>query len=1028
MQKPYIILDENAYVCYNRYVMGKCIKNIALSVMAAIFGALALTGPVFATPNTTDTSNTTDTTVVTPVETPENPTDAPATTAPTDDTTEEATTDESQTCYDQVGNLGWLVCPGVGLLSKVIDGAYGLLTQVIQVNPIPTDHESPYYVVWEYFKNITNLMFVVFFLIVIFSQLTGIGINNYGIKKILPRIIITAILVNLSYIVCTIAVDISNILGNSLHGFFMHVQDIAVQNGTISADAKSTSVAAITYAILGIGAAGAAGTALVFAGSIEGLLWMLAPVLLSGVIAVLSALIIMAARQALIYLLVMVSPLAFIAYMLPNTESWFSKWYKLFARMILFYPMFSVLYGASQLAGLVIIASSDNPFMKVLGIAVEVVPLFMSIPLMKMSGTALNKIDGIFNRMTSPLTGAAAGYAASKSALAKQKALSRQNPIAPHTRLAQYLDKRRARRESDTAYLNTLRNENNQRYAEESMFSGKGDNKYLNRRGRARYDNELRHIENANAHKEFLADFDEGFEDNDSRIRKKDRAWVAKTNTGYVHAVDRDKMLSARQSDITLTNERKRAERLRSALGEHAEKDYQLTDEDKRIREEVSKIFRMDKGQAFYDALDKERAGLNMSEKEREKNGLALSSAEKSILRKNRRSLNAVLADSISAKRKADATDKSTYLELYADTPAGPSNEHSLENAIDAGDYNSMSAAIEIMGQRGDYGDIQRVIRENSGKLQGDKNLYMQKVLNDTLIKMKADDPRLWAYAKGNMIRRAIASKGGEMEGFISFEEFLRNQKVGADSDDNFAKVSYVNILNNLKDGKIFAGADRTSFKGMLESIEAGVIPTVTDENGNTKTVILPEPVKYARMSLCGGMDGEALDSYNNLFVLGSKFKYGTNADGSVNLEETLKSIHAMKKDGSGEKNATFLAHQAEVSKNLNDYFRDMSTGQLASTKTATLVRFNDTMNAIDILKAQKEAEENGTTVNLDNIFVTKEVEGLGTVRLNKRLVESLGSKISELNRNTMSGTRANMNPAVCQLLGIDGKTPPRTK
>ena len=430
----------------------------------------------------------------------------------------------------------------------------------------------------------------------------------------------------------------------------------------------------------------------------------------------------------------------------------------------------------------------------------------------------------------------------------------------------------------------------------------------------------------------------------------------------------------------------------------------------------------MDDGKAFYAALDKERRGLNLTKAQRKAQGLELTETEKSILSKNRRSLNAVLADSISAKRKADAADKSAYLELYDDTPAGPSNEHSLMDAMNTGDYNSMSAALEIMAKRGDYGDIQRVVRENSDKLKGPENLYMQKVLNDTLIKMKADDQRLWAYAKNNMIRRAINSKGGEMEGFISFKEFLRNQKVGIDSDDNFAKVSYINILNNLKDGKIFAGADRTSFKGMLESIEAGDVPTIM-KDGKLKNVILPEPVKYARMSLCGGMDGEALDSYNNLFVLGCKFNYGTNDDGSVNIEETIKSLNALKKDGT-RKNAAFLDHLDEVKENLDVYFRDMSTGQLASTKTATLSRFNDTMNILDILQAQEEAKRTGKAVNLDDIFTTKEVEGMGKVRLNKRLVQSLGGKISELNRNTMSSTRANMNPAVCQLLGIDGVDP----
>lgn len=653
--------------------------------------------------------------------------------------------------------------------------------------------------------------------------------------------------------------------------------------------------------------------------------------------------------------------------------------------------MFSVLYGASQLAGLVIIASSDNPFMKILGIAVEIVPLFMSIPLMKMSGTALNKIDGIFNRMTSPLTGAAAGFAASQGALAKQKALSKQNPVAPHTRLAQYLDKRRARRESDTAYLNALRNENNERYAEETMYSGKGDKKYLNRRGRARYQNEQRRLDNANAHKEWLADLDEGFGNEDRRIRNRDRAWVKRVNSDYISSIDRDSILKARQSKITLDNERARADRLHSALAEHANP-HTLTDEDRRIRQEVSKAFRMDDNGAFFAALDKDRSNMRKKKEDR----VALTAAETKSLRDHKQKLNVVLADSISARRKADAIDKSSYLELYDDSPSGPSNEHNLVSAIDTDNYNSMSAAIEIMAKRGDYADIGRVLRENSKKLVGDKHLYTQKVLNDTLIKMKADDPYLWAYAKNNMIRRSIHTSKGTLEGFIDYDTFLTNKMQAGDTEGDFDKVSFKSILNGLKDGKLFATADRTAFKDILEAIQDGTVPI--DEKGHPD--ILVEPVKFARSSLCSGaMDGEALESYDNLFTLGYRAK---------NKAEHEKFMN--KKDDKGnvdKKTAAFLKYQGQVEANLVEFFRDMSVSQLATTKTATLIQFNNAMNAMD---------------NWDESAYEVHVVDGTEYYLNKRVKDLLVDKISDLNRNNMAGTRSSMNPVVRKLLGINGK------
>lgn len=43
-------------------------------------------------------------------------------------------------------------------------------------------------------RNIANVVFVVMFLVVIYSLLTGRGVGNYNIKRMLPRFIVGAIL------------------------------------------------------------------------------------------------------------------------------------------------------------------------------------------------------------------------------------------------------------------------------------------------------------------------------------------------------------------------------------------------------------------------------------------------------------------------------------------------------------------------------------------------------------------------------------------------------------------------------------------------------------------------------------------------------------------------------------------------------------------------------------------------------------------------------------------------------------------
>ena len=424
-------------------------KKRLIYLLCAIFafvGVLFASQPAFAIPdpNSTDSSEQQDA---------ENPEQNAENNGEADNNSEaETTTDtaeeEQSTCYDQVGALGWIICPGTGVLAKAIDSIYGIIQNFLQVTPISTATDSPIYLVWEYIRNITNIIFIIFLLVVIYSQVTGFGINNYGIKKVLPRIIIAAILVNLSYIICALAVDVSNILGGSLRGIFTNIQ-AATYSGAAN-DIANFSIGDIIGAGLGTAAVGTgvviAGLAIT--GGLGAALWMLLPVVIAGIVAIVAALVTLAARQALILLLIMIAPLAFVAYLLPNTESWFKKWKDLFIRMLVFYPMFSVLFGASQLAGWTILVAANNWFGIILGIAVQILPLFFAIPMMKMSGTILGRVNDAVRRPFAPAQKGLAGWADSRRAASKARHLERNR--APSAKLNNYLAYRKTLREMDT--------------------------------------------------------------------------------------------------------------------------------------------------------------------------------------------------------------------------------------------------------------------------------------------------------------------------------------------------------------------------------------------------------------------------------------------------------------------------------------------------------------------------------------------------------------------------------------------------
>lgn len=737
---------------------------------------------------------------------------------------------EQPSCYDEVGGIGWLVCPGTSFLANVIDGAYNIIDQLIKVDPLPSDTKSPIYVVWSYIKAITNLVFVIFLFIVIYSQLTGYGINNYGIKRILPRLIVAAIAVNLSFIICTLAVDVSNIVGGSLLGFFEGVLNDALANSQISNVATSTSVSSIVGTILGVGAAGAT-VALAFTGGLTGLLWALIPIILSGAISVISAVITMAARQALIILLAIISPLAIVCCLLPNTEKWFQRWKQLFVSMLFFYPMFSFLYGVSRLAGLIVITSADSWLLVILGIAIEVLPLFFSLPLLRMSGTMLGRIDDLVRRGTFPAMRMATVSAAERQALARQNQLGGIGRFAqlPHNRLARYLEQRRMNRVID---LRESSISNEDRYRTRAMgreyFRGNGT---LRRRGVDHYEREKMRMENQKDQTHYMAVFDRGFaaDGTDNHVSVTQRRRINRINNEFTEAIAGDSIANAFANSVRFENMESRARIIQDGMA----------DRNSQIYNQVLRTFNANDTQS------------------------------------RRKAVSAVLSDAITAKAHVDKEAKDIYNTYFNSIEPGNELTEILSDAIDSKDYNAMVPALQNILLRGDHDKIGAILRAKSASLYGDTaaDKIMQKELRDTLVRYKVDDADIWSWAKANMMRAAMHSSGKDIASYIDFAAFMSGNTVAGDTDQSaINKVNSDTIIQGAKEALIVASQDRTVFNDLLDMQRQGVITKDTNDKLSLKFSI-----KQIRSAITSGqMEGDQLEALNNLLT-GGVNKYGVN-------------------------------------------------------------------------------------------------------------------------------------------------------
>lgn len=290
-----------------------------------------------------------------------------------------ATKDGSTTCNPDIGGLGWIICPVMTFAADMFDSAWGFLADsFLSFDSTLVKDGNTTYQVWANFRNVANVVFVIAMLAVILSQVTSIGISNYGIKKMLPRIMVTAILVNVSYYLCSLAIDASNLLGYGISGLFNGMAPVVgSSSGTTSHFVGQIAAGTLMAGIL---VAGAAGIALALSGS----------VILAGLLALGLVVLILMLRKALIILLVIVAPLAFAAYLFPNTEQWFKKWWKLFYTLLLLFPIVGIVFASSKLASTVIYESAKGDVSTQLtALAVASLPFFAVPTLLKgaLSGT-----------------------------------------------------------------------------------------------------------------------------------------------------------------------------------------------------------------------------------------------------------------------------------------------------------------------------------------------------------------------------------------------------------------------------------------------------------------------------------------------------------------------------------------------------------------------------------------------------------------------------------------------------------------
>ncbi len=746
---------------------------VMITGVGAMMPAMMTTGEVHADPvDTTDTTTTTETST----------------------SISDLTTDG---CKSSLGEIGWYACPITKKVTEATDWLYEKIQGILAVDPIEAD--SPIHTIWDYCRGLTNIVFIIFLLVVIYSQITGVGISNYGIKKVLPKMIVVAILVNLSFLICQVLVDASNIIGASLRGVFTSVEEAAITaaNGDTAVSATEAAIAeSDMYSAIVTGS-----TLTVLGGVVAfetGAIWMLIPMALGAIVAVVTGLITIALRQAVVALLVMISPLAMVAYMLPNTEKLFQKWKKLLQQMLVFYPMFSLLFGASSLAGFAIIASATDGFGVLLGTAVQIFPLFFSWKMMKMSGTFLGDINTRMQTLAAGPLAKNRAWASSHRDNTRAKMLASGRAMTPSLRLMQFVSNRKVAREAETAENAELAKNRGLAYRAGRNYDKNG---VPTRRGERAYLNQARSLEYQQAIERDKNNMDKGLgqlaavNTHGSAAKK---ARLEQLDNRIVRASDKLKIEQARGEKITYENAEGFHNRMDAAINAHFD---DLHAGEKTYRQhEMSEADRAS-ARARYAAANQIMEG-NLADIQ-----FAAANA----------------AHGYDTQKKIIETKMQKYFDM---TPPSKDLEYRLtemtKSANAAAQIDSILPGLKIMNQRGDTDEVRRQIENilNSGDGIQLGTHASQSLASFLMFDVKDSDPFLRRFGKYiNLETAQVYNKNKRQNARLSLDEYVTGEYEDWDAEHNKVIRKSKKGMITLMEGTPLDNLERTAFANVDEML-----------------------------------------------------------------------------------------------------------------------------------------------------------------------------------------------------------------
>ncbi|MGD0284623.1 MAG: hypothetical protein ABSB12_03465, partial [Candidatus Saccharimonadales bacterium] len=305
---------------------------------------------------------------------------------------------ETSACNTQVAQcsihlfnpLSWFICPIISSIQNIMNSVGNTITSYLTIPGSYFDTSSaagqPIYEAWNSIRDIALSLLVIVALVMIFSQALSIGpFDAYTVKKVLPRLIIAAIMITLSWPIIGLLIGISNGIGDGVrHLIYAPFQNLPAVNFTAGDEALIGG--------LGIGAA-------------LGLFGILTLGIMAA-LALLTALVIIVLRQIVVILLAIMAPIALVLYILPGTEKAWKLWWNSFWGALIMFPLIEAFIALGSVFSKITMAAGSTGILdKIIAYIAIYLPYFLLPMTIRLSGGMMQAIGGRIAQTSSGIQG-----------------------------------------------------------------------------------------------------------------------------------------------------------------------------------------------------------------------------------------------------------------------------------------------------------------------------------------------------------------------------------------------------------------------------------------------------------------------------------------------------------------------------------------------------------------------------------------------------------------------------------------------